>query len=584
MKKNRASVLIIAIMITLILTITLSGVIFITKQSISTTKNVEDDTVLFWAADAGANHGLRFLRRLEIVKFSDPTEAPGTEAAYNGSSSVNSFDLYDGDVRIKTELEYSTDTNEWKVISKANYKNSSKKCVITLSNIGGVSASKFGFGQIGDMAIGTRLANGDQIDCSMYAGGFLNIGLTDYYTSNWTQDTKIKGKVSFNKKLGPSYVAGADDEDDTNPLSALYANRFTNWLRTKYLSGDHLLNKGLRLDSYINQNAWACGESEFDSFFDLKLTNPNWGIFQKGTEQIDEINPETGVTYEWDELKVKTTGSTLDNLKILNLKDFAPNQVKSMFVEQSNKDRNIKITFKNNGTVEIKFKNGNSTKTETINLADYNSIVIPSFKSDITAENTHSAIEVEGIISKDCAIFTETNDIVITGDLYYKGLNPSADNNISNLSDPDKDFPEMAMFVGLNPNRDSEGNITDVNSRGNVLVDITSANPMLITAGIFCPNGVMGTYGIQKDLTYGCDYSGLSQVQNIVRFVGSTIMMKKGYWGWGERRMQAKLFNDPRWENGKHRPIGYRPAEGVDGGEKDVNIVTNGYNWKVSWE
>lgn len=546
MKNNKkGAAIIIAIMVVLILTIMSFGFLFVTNQSTFLAQNNLDETKLFWAADAGANQALRWIRRLNVGDFTFNDLAPAARDHYNSTDNLKKFTINnDGqDITVETSLGYAG--GKWNITSEA-YKGTTKSgkiCEITLVDIKGSSMSRYALGFTGNMTAGTRWV-GDVIDGTVYAGGYINVGLRN----NSTQDARFKKTVSFANDCGNSYAVKYSNLDpnatnyEENNLGFDKYERFTTGLQE--LSNK---DKGIRVDNYdlgtnsdINKNNF---KDRINAIFPL-------------TDKVDKIDPAKGVTYSWSEF-TNTVATPIENISVFNLQ--TDPATSALFATGT------KFKIKLDGTT-AKVMHGN-TEVKSVNLSSTNTIIIPEMTTTDNILASYNYIEVEGSASTNACIVTERNDIVVTGSISKTGANTS-----------------ISILAGLGSTGTGDNQVF---KKGDILVN--SSSDVTIDAALFSPGGVFGRYGIQGDANctdeLAWENAGISEGKRIsVTINGSIAMMKKGYFSRGYQAMNAYFNNNPDWLDGTVKPIGYVPSVGTDGSSQLVNVISEGYTWKVVWK
>jgi len=602
--QSKGAALIVAVMVVFVLTITAAGFFYITNWTTTQARGGYTNMRLFWAAESGANHALKWIKRLKIQNFGQATEAAAARDYFNAETNINSFKLYadesaDRQTTVTMTLGYNAIDNEWSITSTAVQGNG-EDVTVTISDIGAVNPAKYSYGLVtNQMARHKRFWQGDYIDGELYSSGGLNFGPSPKYNLRPHFNSKVSLARSYGASLSP-----VDVDNDFYLFDDTYKTKFEGWMASQ---------SNAKLGNYEN-GLFACKGGGSDTKI-ANVTEFNAvmnDIFPAGIEIVDKIDPQNGVCYSWADFNSATAAPELKRYTIgtgntANTFNSQGNKVKIEFsvVGDKTKAKIYTLSYTDN-TLATETKTLKETITIGSGTGEYNTILVPKCttndaSSQVTgyAVTNYSYVAVEGTIANSACLVTESNDVVITGDIKYLNLDYPASyfnvdiveatqtNKIRAMQDEitseNSITPKFSILSGIGP---ISGTINSSQQNNGLYggdvwvkpVDKDKKN-VIVSATIFSPIGMFG----------GFNYGSVSGWNFKTINIGSVLMYDKGGWhGFGRGEITPNFYDDPRYKDCTDRPLGYIPAVGsgmlVSPGtnSEQLNILNYGYNWKVT--
>jgi hypothetical protein len=541
MGSRKGSTFLFAIFISMLLMILLGGTITMFNHNDQIVETVLEDTSLFYAAQAGANHAKYILEKQDLDDFTGGK-------AHLPVKFVRNFTLNGCTVDIDAAFIPAHDDLPNTYTASATASLNGKSVTQTYEFINYIKFGK-GTGMVSDMKKGTEFAgngssnpsavNFDTFIGDMYFGGLLN----------------MKNIPIFNGK-----VESACDL----PSKRSKENDSYNYWQTR---DDYRLdgNQSSRLRR-IKAGALATGiwdKSDFnesESEIDLRFSS----IFPKGYQAVDEINFDNDAVYSWSELDQNNI-SGVRTKKISSSNGYVRVQVTS--------DDKVKI-YANNSTT-------------TYNISDYNTFMFDSSISNIYFK--------ESVVNSDIAFITSNGDFRVMDDIIVGGYSGYAEKDESwatsgNIEDlRDKLYEDSKEGLAT-------GKISLITYNGDVLIhnaaggnssshsDETKDDILLLMAAIFAPKGV---YGIGSSTSSFNSFPYDSGSYKHVVSIGSVLMNQKAYFRSGGKGMYGKFCEDNRFSVDNLLPIGYKPLVVINGEHNsDPFIPTDDkmLRWSVSYQ
>jgi len=571
MKKHqqKGAALIVAVMIVLILSIITLGFIQITSWSSEQANKSYRDMKIFWAAESGANHAIRWIKRLKAENFGSPKIAFQTKDYFNGNVGINSFKLYENEstskqITVNITLNFDTLKSQWSITSHAVQGNG-EDATVTVSVIKAINPAKYSYGLVtNQMYGGFRYRNGDTFDGEFYSSGGLNFNCA-----------KVAGRrPHFNKKVSISKSSWNNSTLSKGlPTQSWWANSSGNYKNGLYANN---------LDQYPSVET-----NGTDGFVEVMKD-----IFKGPIEMVDPINPDIGVSYSWDELG-NTDAKPIEGLKPYKIgsMETSPGVIPTngIFNEAGEK---VKIVFSFDATTKKTSAKvygtttaGVTTLKETITIGtgtgEYNTILVPNCPSSVPANGNPSTagfsyVEVNGTVGADACVATEFNTVIISDDIKYSNLNyptpisyPSTPIDIqAQINAAPTTTPKFSILAGLTC--PTAVNNTDPRNGWIWAQPPSGKSNLIITGSLFTPKG---RYGSNSNATFKTINIGSVLTYDKASYHGTD--------GGGD--MTANFYDDERYSNSIFKPLGYINAIGIGFLNEQINILMEGYNWEVTY-
>jgi len=528
MKKyqQKGSAMIVALMVVLILSITTAGFMHVTSFSANQANRSFNKMRLFWAAESGADHALKWIQRLRGEYFVDPTKAITAKEHFNTTDSTKSFVLYGGSqpITVNMSLDYDDVKNEWSINSRA-VQSDGEDVTVKLKAIKAVNPAKFGFGLTADtMRLANRFHSGDAFDCEFYSSGGLN------FTPAKDLDSRpqFNSRVSLSKKSWAGHTASKSEGVHT---ANTYSNDLVEWMKDTPMYANCL---------NANRKGANSNYDADDNKRDFLTTMGK--IFPKGIEIVDEMDASQGICLDWHEL---TTNP--------------PANIKCYPVVNGNSPKSIVFRIEGGNTIA---KIGNTDIT--MGAGTYNTILVSG-----TGE-----VSIKGTVSTDVCVATEKNDVLIDGDIKYSDINYNISNpNIADTTvyrriqksilNNQTNTPKFSILAGISKNA--------AIPQGSVNVESMATGTRFISASIYSPKGNIGCK----------DGNPLVKDDFITLFVGSVITNNRDGWHVDDFDFTPKFYDDQRYKKSTKLPLGYLNAAGTGYIDDQINIIEPGYVWDV---
>jgi len=306
----------------------------------------------------------------------------------NKNAVNNTFTLDGIDVKIKYFYVTGTDNNKsyWRYWSAAEVPGSKQRCVISKGNIRGTSMAKHSISMGMDMVGSTCFWSGLSVIGPIYSRGYLNIsGYPNFYGNVYS--------ASKDKSCTKDFVY--------NPYS-------TSSILKDYKTG---------IKMFGNFNEYNHTTISAPQILDVYEE-----IFKYDYHQgVADVDPSEDVVHCWSKLRNQNIAGIKKLVIGVDTPDpFLGNQ------PANTKHRSIRFKFEGNRVkvtsldeTGYTLKNADSIIVfdKYYNLTKYNTFLVPKFNT----RNVH--IEVKGHIAKSATVVTQANDVLITDDIYYTGLN-----------------------------------------------------------------------------------------------------------------------------------------------------------------
>jgi len=450
MKNNKkASALIVAVMVSIILLLIASGLYVVVRYNISSTSDILRRSKLQYAAQSGLNYGVVWLKHIPYSQF-------------NGVSpqSLTKDITVDGKT-VRVTASCNGTTGEWTILSQTT--GTGEKCKITLNNIFGDTPLRY-----------SSFSSDGTIMTGWYGRDQIWIGDV-YFNSNI--------KLQFLKNGNPATAAFYGAVDCTNDFASLMSNK-----SDKDLSGSvyGVYSKGINLRADGNYNDMTA--SQIKSVLDNTFQVYNSGVAKQPVNLISD---------DWVKLsEVKTTtknytGST--NITFGNSETFsigATNYPAGTYYAKINQGStttyipqsdvsiiavdgtvNVKGVLNNDITVVTRSQNINITSDlYAVGYADYISKTNANFANYSNTATSHPANTIQDVTTGNCNIGLIAGAASIT-DNGSNGLFSGPTN--ARVFTPTGAGAKIVI---------AKGSGTDAN-------DNASNGVILITAGLFAPNG-----------------------------------------------------------------------------------------------
>ena len=534
MKNNnmkKGAVLIMVIMITTIITIIAAGLITTIRSNSDITYSAINRTNLFYAAEAGATYNIKWLKNLTYDNLMDTTYANIIAETYTSANTT--FQEYENDITVSLSANV-TNTNgliEWELISTSEQ--NGKKCIITRNDI--------------------RPANAFQY-CN-FTGSALFDNWAVYFTTsqNWFGKSYWEGKIPLGVEkqtiatfFGLAETAstkhstkGIDSGNDT----WLFGEDPTNILET-YADGLNMFNTtGINTVDKLN-------------------TLLNKG-FRDGYKSGIAPQPMEDMAEPW----VNITNPTLFNTHTIDTTLFA-----------------------NNADIYIKFEDSKIYMSSSNSFLPSSSYEIAQGEQEILAiPSKYNDVHIFGEISHDISVITQSDDILIEGDIYatdYSDFTELKDNDFdtqgggggtnSNIQDKIEEIRainseiEIGLIAGLEENSIFRILSTDKTDLKN--------DAILITAGLFVPLGDSNN----GDLC--ASYASFSNEVHMLLFGAFVAKNGEGTTTNGRTGVNPSYAGDPKFMNGYRAP-GFKTSVETDPiTGNPLHVFTDNMTWSIAWE
>jgi len=145
-------------------------------------------------------------------------------------------------------------------------------------------------------------------------------------------------------------------------------------------------------------------------------------VFRKAYHQDQpDVDPNEDVIHSWSSLLDGTTNDSNIKKYVIGVDTSNPFEGKE---PSDTKHRSIRFSFEGDIVhITSRGKNGGLLKKDnvavfdtTVSIADHNTFLVPEYDT----RNVH--VEVEGEIGADVTLATEANNVLITNDIYYTGM------------------------------------------------------------------------------------------------------------------------------------------------------------------
>ncbi|PID30989.1 MAG: hypothetical protein CR982_00565 [Candidatus Cloacimonadota bacterium] len=608
---KKGGVLIFALVLLVMIGLAITGIYYLSKRSIDSISREKVKTELFWAAEAGANTAVKW----------KINRSPGNLSDYNFSRNGISVSL--------TEISFGKDGFLMK--SKATNKNN-QCCEITIDDLGNK------VGPLGNSLYITHmfksrkeLGNGDEIYGNVHFCDIFNFAGYPIFHGLVTSSSNKRSACSKGDVL--KYENALNDPNTTN---------------------NNLAYKGCRYHMGIWEKTVLQGANTFESLEDTEYRYDD--IFRGGykfgvpPESVENI-PEK-VAYSWEDFVNNSAGDAKVKLAMKNI-DRKNTQFRNIDVKVNGDKVILEYEYiryklvagvpwykRKSSTIDwgsgLDPKADWKSKTETINLSQKNTLLIPEFKPFINTlgeynrEYRNSMVRIKGRLSKDFTLITEANNVGISGDLYYDGLqhyanmsgydyakdkNPDKHGNPNIQTDPDivekvkNKVAQQGIFCGIIAGINKPADIGPIGggylgggclaNQGNSGRDQVGGrnNSMLVTASIYSPYGNFGPLAIDPKYTYSPLYWVPANINEDTRSryrfisIGSVIAKgigdfrwwhgvnakKRGYWKYlGTVGILPAFISDSRLERGKV-PIGFKDFS------EEANSLSHSFIWNVKY-
>lgn len=562
MNNKRGSALVVVVMIVTILFILSAGFFTVVNSTTSLAKRQLTKTRLLISAESGVNHTFRFLRRVKGPILRDKVQALNLVNVFNSTDIYNSISI--NGIVTQISISFDPSTNAWAIVSVAS--ENGENCQVSIENIIGGSMAGEAMALGGDMISGTNFFTGNKVLGPSFFRGWLRFSTLPNFYGPVSSSTKIQSTGT------KSYQSTSKSADVQN----FYRNNL-----------DGVYKYGLTDISSRN---------ETDIGTEKRMTT----TFEGGYNQTDDVDPGTGVTYSWDEFNGI-------NGKIV------PEEIKAFKVPHSwfnSKREDLEVIFNGSSSAPTAVIKSRGVVKTTIFLGEksgqYNTILV--------SKNSNSAkhVKVKGCIYNNVVLVTESNDAIITGDIYYDGLQNHQGKDYTKLKQSEANsrtkVGDLKQIVADMPQK--FGIIAGLKERADILIHYSNArdsspspsdyessylknDALLLCGGFFTPYGIFGSYRLQKSSNgakEGYDQS-LWQYKNYFKkynsrtrvvLIGSLFMTHKGVYAHSSG-ISPFLASDMRFVDKGERPLGYKTATMSDSQDLPVNKITSSMKWTVKY-
>jgi len=524
--KAKGSALIVAVMVSLILAITTLGFMSIVRFSSDQASQGYNDMRLFWAAESGANHALKWIKRLKCENFSDATNSNLAKKHFNETNKLKKFTLYASEgaakkITVNLSLGYDATNNEWSITSRAVQSNGDD-VTVKLEKIKPVNPAKYAYGMTsGTVSTMFRYQGGDTFDGEFYSSG----GLHFNPASDSRYRPRFNGKVSLSKQCW-----------DGNTASKSYTTSITNHNLIDYIVPWMLKNDMYRscLNATTDRSDVLPDDNEASFLATMK------DIFPSGIQVVDAMDAAKGVSLSYEELR----DDPPTNIKCYPVAGTSAKQI-TFYIEGSKTKANI------DGTIVV------------MGPTTYNTILVSG----------NTEIKINGTVATDVCVVTEKNDVTINGDIKYENINyptPTYTPEDSTMyreiqREIDREStPKFSILAGVSENAALDDGQINIYGNG-------GQQHIYVSASIFAPKGKLARNGV---VPY--DVKAF--------FIGSVLINDKSGWHGGKTQNFTGIFyGDTRYKDAKTLPLGYLFANGTGFINDQINLTNTNYNWKVTY-
>lgn len=435
MKKNKkGAALIIAIFITTVLLILSGGLLTLVRYSIDQTFDKQNEQKLFYAAEAGLNHGLRKLQMSSVYNFN------------SGSVSGLEGHIFEIDnMKVVISSAYNSDDG-WTLKSTASFPNNSdgKSVINTLSNIRSASMTDMSMAMASSMEINLEFASSLENQNNGDINSAQDINSGDQYFGG---TVNIEGKPIFDGEITSASKSKSDRKDE---------------------KGSHWYKNGKNLATTLQEivsgtylyGIWDKTNGSIYNEDENQMTSRLGDIFPNGYNgNQNAVDFRNNVAYDYNTL------SSFSSSIIL------PTSYKA--VEVTIQDNLLKLDY--------------GTFTDEITLSSLgNTIIFPKNYNTININ--------ESIIGTELTLAAEKATFTIKGDIYYKGLENYDDMSkawgadLSNIEELKNKVSSVSYTFGLIT---YQGDITIDSFVGDTNDKILN-DCLLLTGAYFTPNGTFG--------------------------------------------------------------------------------------------
>jgi len=584
----KGSALIVAVMISAVLAISVAGFIFLTSWTNNQINKGNNETKLFWAAESGANHALKWVKRLKGDYFGNPLFAVQARDFFNNSADLKTFKMYESSpaanqVTVNLRLDYDPLKNVWKITSQAVQ--NGKNVTVTLDSLKALNPGKNAYGITTNKMRSFRVfQSGDTFDGEFYSNG----GLSFAPAKRGEKQPRFYSTVYLSKKSW-------DGETASKAVGYIpwTSERLTGWLRNDPIYANCLL-------ASPGPNNIISTIIPDDNVADFKETLKE--IFPKGIQVVDKINYKSGITNSWEALNKTNPNDLPPGIKPFKTPEMAGTKV---VFHVTNNQAMAQITGIEKVWVPLRpgslwppklpipahFEFSDRTFDIPVGSTDgkYNTILLPGTKElpwVLKPLQSRSQIDIEGVVGGDVSVVTERKDVVITGDIKYSGIDyPTINNN--NLTESEyrtkfqaiqnqiKDRTGIAKFsilAGISKDATIGGDDDDEDDNkgdGNIIVEPRLLGTRFISGSLYSPNGVFRSTTL-----------GLGVFKVLV--IGGVINRDKGAWHRVAIDMTPHFYDDLRYKSSSLLPPNFLMATGEGFLGEQLNIIKSGYNWNVT--
>jgi len=553
MQNKNGSALIVALMVTLIIIITASGMIFIASAQNKAINTEVVNTRTFYAADAGLVQAIKVLRNVTYAQFATPSAS--AEAIITGAQD---FELNGCVVDLTSSWE---NNNTWTLTSKATDKITGNICEATMANIRPQSIAEYTSAIEEDMPPSVVYAGkdpdsgvyeaSDMMLGNLFFGGLINIIRDPVFDGNVVSSASKKSIRNIFNVYDEDANTNAEGTGLTDIQRAMFANQYNNGIWDKSVLSENVEDMKPRYRK-IFPNGYEGNSGEIDNTQDVVASF------------AEILNPTT-----------------------------RPSAVKNPYIIDIEASDDIKITF-GDGWVKVdpKPQNWQYSNKPFGDGHSRNAILIRGASTEI-----NRVAIMESTISGNITLMTEHADIEILGDIKYKKLIPlynSAINscgsvNVGNWWAPnyvDAIYPwannaQNIKDLGLAlQNSNSTSNFGCIAENGNVwlgkelLFDWADIYGVTLLSGTFyAPNGKFGArditdngateFGTINDWFKPNDKSVLTRIV----VLGSALMKSIGMYRNSDntRGFEGTFCNDYRQSVDGLFPAAFKPLRTSDG-------------------
>lgn len=398
MKNNlKGSALIVVLMIVTVLMILGVGQLVLVDQITNVGVREQIKNQLFWAAEAGANHAFS---ALEECSGDTKSNLDGQAASAASTLTTKLAALTFGNVTTKVTVDYTSP--KFKITSVATL--NGKTCTVVIDDLLGIPPLDFPMIMLQGMESGRGLDPGTNMFGKTYFGGFANP--TTYDNADGTFDTPVF--------WGP-VISSANKHDNPSVYYKGFLRNRDVAMSKFFEDGDYAA--GLHLNNRIKDN--TADNNNYTDYTKEQVIDRANQMFKGGYKYAQPLPAANSLTFTWSEFSACT-----DNVTKISTSD-------ATFATHAGKD--IKIVF-NGTTARVYFKKtavanatvGDGTGSD---ISKYN----PPQVIDLTSSSTNGhlllidknfgTVFIEGNVGASTTMVTEANNVVITDDLYYTGLN-----------------------------------------------------------------------------------------------------------------------------------------------------------------